>query len=77
MLAICKLPEKTKDRAYALNFMLGDNKRIVDVEANPLKVTATRSNVFLHHANHYVYGTEGFTDPKSGDSRGEQRSKMR
>ncbi|MGD0689268.1 MAG: C45 family peptidase [Candidatus Bathyarchaeia archaeon] len=57
------------DRAYALNFMLGDNKGIVDVEANPLKVTATRSNVFLHHANHYVYGTEGFTDPKSGDSR--------
>ena len=56
-------------RAYALNFMVGDDKGIVDVEANPLKVTATRSNVFLHHANHYVYGTEGFTDPKSGDSR--------
>ena len=57
------------DRAYALNFMLGDTKGIVDVEANPLRVTATRSIGFLHHANHYLYGTVGFTDPKSGDPR--------
>jgi isopenicillin-N N-acyltransferase-like protein len=57
------------DRAFALNFMLGDTKGIADVEANPLRVTVTRSDDVLHHANHYLYGTEGFTEPKSDDYR--------
>lgn len=57
------------DRAYALNFMLGDTRRIADVEANPLMVTVTRSDDILNHANHYLYGMEGFTDGKSDDYR--------
>jgi len=57
------------DRAFALNFMVGDSKGIMDVEANPLKVTVRRSEDILHHANHYLYGTNGFTDPKSEEYR--------
>jgi len=57
------------DRAFALNFMVGDTKGIMDVEANPLNVSVKRSDDFLHHANHYLYETDGFTDPKSGESR--------
>ncbi len=57
------------DRAFALNFMLGDKKGIMDVEANPLKVTVMRSEDVLHHANHYLYGTHGFTDCKSNEYR--------
>jgi isopenicillin-N N-acyltransferase-like protein len=57
------------DRAFALNFMLGDPKGIMDVEANPLNVMVRRSDDILHHANHYLYGTNGFTDPKSGEYR--------
>jgi hypothetical protein len=57
------------DRAFALNFMLGDTKGIMGVEANPLRVTVRRSEDILHHANHYLYGTNGFTDPKTGEYR--------
>jgi hypothetical protein len=55
------------DRAFALNFILGDPKEIMDVEANPLKVTTMRSEEALHHANHYLYGISGFTEAKSED----------
>jgi len=54
-------------RAFALNFMIGDKKGIMDVEANPIKVTAMRSEETLHHTNHYLYGTEGFIEPKNED----------
>ena len=57
------------DRAFALNFMIGDTKGIMDVEANPLSVKVRRSEDILHHANHYLYGTNGFTDPKSDEYR--------
>jgi hypothetical protein len=57
------------DRAFALNFMVGDTKGIMDVEATPVGVIVKRSNDILHHANHYLYGTEGFTDPKSNEYR--------
>jgi len=57
------------DRAYALNFVVGDTKGIMDVEASPVSVTVRRSEDTLHHANHYLYGTKGFTDPKSGEYR--------
>ena len=57
------------DRAFALNFMVGDTKGIMDVEANPLNVVVRRSEGILHHANHYLYGTEGFTDPKKDEYR--------
>ena len=55
------------NRAFALNFMLGDTKGIMDVEANPIKVTVMRSEETLHHTNHYLYGTKGFTEPKNDD----------
>ena len=55
------------DRAFALNFILGDTKGIMDVEANPLRVTARRSEGVLAHANHYLYGVNGFTEAKSED----------
>jgi isopenicillin-N N-acyltransferase-like protein len=57
------------DRAFALNFMVGDGKGIMDVEANPLTVTVKRSEDIIHHANHYLYGTNGFKDPKSDEYR--------
>jgi isopenicillin-N N-acyltransferase-like protein len=57
------------DRAFALNFMVGDGKGIMDVEASPVGVTVRRSEEILHHANHYLYGTNGFTDPKTGEYR--------
>jgi len=52
------------DRAFALNFMVADTRGIMDVEANPVNVAVRRSEDILHHANHYLYGTEGFTDAK-------------
>jgi len=57
------------DRAFALNFMVGDTKGIMDVEASPVSVSVRRSEEILHHANHYLYGTDGFTDAKSNEYR--------
>jgi isopenicillin-N N-acyltransferase-like protein len=57
------------DRAFALNFVVGDTKGIMDVEANPVSVTVRRGEDTLHHANHYLYGTNGFTDPRTGEYR--------
>jgi len=55
------------DRAFALNFMIGDTRGIIDVEANPLKVSLKRSDDVLHHANHYLYEAAGFTDDKNDE----------
>jgi len=49
--------------------MLGDTKGIIDAEANPVKLIVKRSEDILHHANHYLYGTDGFTDTSSGEYR--------
>jgi len=57
------------ERAFALNFMIGDTRGIMDVEANPISVRVRRSDDILHHANHYLYGTNGFTDAKSDEYR--------
>jgi hypothetical protein len=40
--------------AFVLNFMIGDTKGIVDVEVNPLRARAMRSQDILHHTNHYL-----------------------
>ena len=57
------------NRAFALNFMVGDTEGIMDVEANPVSVSVRRSDEMLHHANHYLYGTNGFADAKSEEYR--------
>ena len=64
------------DRAFALNFVIGDTKGVANVESNPLKVETTRSDDSLYHANHYVFcPVEGFSEMKSDDYQKNSRSR--
>jgi hypothetical protein len=61
---------KGADRAFALNFVVGDPKGIANIESNPIKVEVTRSEDSLYHANHYIFcPVEGFSEAKSEDYR--------
>jgi isopenicillin-N N-acyltransferase-like protein len=55
-------------RPYSLNFVMGDTKRIVDVESTPRALEVTTSDDIIFHTNHYVCSK----DPRIGSQRGKR-----
>jgi len=49
-------------RPYALNFVMGDTRRVVDVESTPRALEITASDDIVFHTNHYVCSK----DPRIG-----------
>lgn len=53
---------KGTKRPYSLNFVMGDTKRVVDVETTPKAVGIMNSEEMVYHTNHFVC----LKDPRIG-----------
>ena len=60
-----QLIDDTK-RPYSLNFVMGDARRIVDVESTPRALEITTSDDMVYHTNHFVCSR----DPRIGSQLG-------
>jgi isopenicillin-N N-acyltransferase-like protein len=62
-------------RAYALNFLLADPTRIVNLETTPRHVEATEAPDLLVHSNHYRFAPPSVTDEPG--TQGSENSRLR
>jgi isopenicillin-N N-acyltransferase-like protein len=53
-------------RPYSLNFVLGDTKRVVDVESTPRAIQVMKSDNLVYHTNHFICSK----DARIGQQRG-------
>ena len=55
-------------RPYSLNFVMGDTRRIVDVESTPKALEITETEDMVYHTNHFVCSK----DPRIGSQGGKK-----